>query len=284
MLAIAIGCMGDYPTPDETVPFTPPSLANDYNPKPCGNITGQVVWQGELPTIAPLQGGIRNSDGSFQWKEMPAAYTPQIAPKSKGIADVLVSLEGIDLDHSKPWDIPAANVAIQDYSIAIEQGERNASRVGIVHVGDMVKFSSQDEELHMLRGRGAAFFTLPFTPNSRPITKTFSHPGTVEVSSGIGYIWMAAQLHVVEHPYYAVTDQQGRFSIKNVPSGIYTISYMMPSWKVADVAREPDTGLILRNLYAEPVLHTESVSVKPNVAIESHTKFQLSDFPSHPLP
>jgi hypothetical protein len=34
--------------------------------------------------------------------------------------------------------------------------------------------------------------------------------------------WMSAFLCVVEHPYWAVTDAEGKFGIPNLPAGIYT--------------------------------------------------------------
>ena len=36
--------------------------------------------------------------------------------------------------------------------------------------------------------------------------------------------WMRAFIFVMEHPFFGVTDAQGRFSIKNLPSGEYTLA------------------------------------------------------------
>ena len=35
--------------------------------------------------------------------------------------------------------------------------------------------------------------------------------------------WMFAYIGVVDHPYFAVTDKDGNFTIKNVPAGKYTV-------------------------------------------------------------
>ena len=36
--------------------------------------------------------------------------------------------------------------------------------------------------------------------------------------------WMRAFIFVMEHPFFGVTDAQGRFSIKNLPSGEYVLA------------------------------------------------------------
>jgi hypothetical protein len=35
--------------------------------------------------------------------------------------------------------------------------------------------------------------------------------------------WMAAHVGVVAHPYFAVSDEAGRFEIKDLPPGAYTL-------------------------------------------------------------
>ena len=36
--------------------------------------------------------------------------------------------------------------------------------------------------------------------------------------------WMFAWVTVVDHPYFSVTDKDGKFTIKNVPAGKYTLT------------------------------------------------------------
>jgi hypothetical protein len=37
--------------------------------------------------------------------------------------------------------------------------------------------------------------------------------------------WMKAQIYVFDHPYFAVTDEDGKFEIKNAPKGAFSIVY-----------------------------------------------------------
>ena len=36
--------------------------------------------------------------------------------------------------------------------------------------------------------------------------------------------WMKAYFFVIDHPYFAVTNEQGKFEIKGLPAGKYTLS------------------------------------------------------------
>jgi hypothetical protein len=36
--------------------------------------------------------------------------------------------------------------------------------------------------------------------------------------------WMSGYIHVMEHPYFAVSDSEGKFKIENVPAGKYELS------------------------------------------------------------
>lgn len=51
--------------------------------------------------------------------------------------------------------------------------------------------------------------------------------------------WMFAYVGVVDHPYFAVTDKDGKFTIKNVPAGKYTVEAVhlkaAPTGKTAEV-------------------------------------------------
>ena len=47
--------------------------------------------------------------------------------------------------------------------------------------------------------------------------------------------WMSAWIFVFEHPYYAVTDEKGRFRIENVAAGEYQL-----------VVQQPDVGYLHR--------------------------------------
>jgi hypothetical protein len=51
----------------------------------------------------------------------------------------------------------------------------------------------------------------------------FHEPTLLQVTSGNGHEWMAAYIAVLPHPWAALTDENGRFTLRNVPVGTHKI-------------------------------------------------------------
>jgi hypothetical protein len=54
-------------------------------------------------------------------------------------------------------------------------------------------------------------------------TRTFTTPEVMVRFKCDVHSWMAAQVGVVAHPYFAVTKDDGSYEIRNLPPGTYTI-------------------------------------------------------------
>lgn len=59
-------------------------------------------------------------------------------------------------------------------------------------------------------------------PGSSPIDQTFAREEIIPVKCNV-HPWMKGYIAVFKHPYFAVTDKDGAFDLKNVPPGEYTI-------------------------------------------------------------
>jgi len=55
------------------------------------------------------------------------------------------------------------------------------------------------------------------------LTYTFPKPEMFITFKCDVHPWMRAWVSVFDHPYFAVSDQSGKFVIKNVPPGKYTV-------------------------------------------------------------
>lgn len=260
LLAVA-GCGREYrdETPTQAPPpATPPGPAATL---PTGAVVGRVTWAGEIPTVPPINGLVRDRDGS-KWANVPNHFAPRIDPTSKAIAGAVVWLSGIEPAKSKPWPYPPLTVEVREFRLRAVQGEQ-ANHVGFVRVGDDVELKSVDVEFQMIRARGAAFFTVPFSTANAVARRKIDRTGHVEFTSGAGYFWSAADVFACEHPYFAVTDSEGKVRFDHVPPGEYEAVGWLRNWAMTGTDRDPETGRTMRLIFADPFTVRGRVTV-PN--------------------
>jgi uncharacterized protein (DUF2141 family) len=79
------------------------------------------------------------------------------------------------------------------------------------------------------------------------IKKTISRPGLVEVECD-AHDWMKGYLYVMDHPYSAVTGEDGAFSIADIPPGEYEVEVWHEAFGTQEhkVAIAPNEALELR--------------------------------------
>jgi hypothetical protein len=241
-------------------------------------LEGSVSWQGPRPNVPPIEGTLnaRVENGLRPQVRHPNPNAPRI-DSSGHVESALIWLSHVDGSRSKPWDLPAVRVQLSDYRFHIKQGAADALS-GFVRVGDRVDFESTDQAFHAVHGNGAAFFSLTLPDPNRPISRTLTRPGIVELSSAAGYIWMRAYLLVSEHPYVARTDSNGRFSIRGIPPGNYDVIAWLPSWKETGHDRDPETALLIRLRFRQPVKKTRRIKLSAGQPTTVEFVYRESDF------
>ena len=92
-----------------------------------------------------------------------------------------------------------------------------------VSVGSTVEFPNLDPFFHNVFSYSKPKkFDLGRYPKGESESVVFDKPGIVKVFCEIHYS-MRAYIHVLESPYIATSDELGRFDIKNIEPGDYTI-------------------------------------------------------------
>lgn len=95
--------------------------------------------------------------------------------------------------------------------------------VSVITVGTTVRFPNDDTVFHNVFAYfQAKRFDLGMYPRGASKSETFNKPGLVALLCNI-HSNMSAYIMVVDTPYYAVCDNAGRFLIKGVPPGTYTL-------------------------------------------------------------
>jgi len=94
-----------------------------------------------------------------------------------------------------------------------------------VQVGQAVELTNSDPAFHTVHALATANEESndPQAQGAPPLDKTFAKPEVmVPVRCDI-HPWMSAWVGVVAHPFYAVSAEDGTFSIPNLPPGKYTL-------------------------------------------------------------
>ena len=184
---------------------------------------------------------------------------------------MVVWLSPVDSSQLKPWPHPPLVVEHADGRLrSVQAGV--PERVGFVKVGDEVELRTRGSETRLIRARGAAFFTLAFPEPDRPRKRTLDTPGVVDFTSTTGDFWNVVDVFVCDHPYYTATDAAGRFELANVPPGEYQLSARMRRWEVTGRDRDPETGKLVRLLFAEPQVVVQTVKVTDVSEVEVRVK------------
>lgn len=182
-----------------------------------GTIEGVVRFTGAVPPSRKIATG----DGNFiDHNDLV------VDAKTKGLRWVIAALE----------DAPAQpKLKATDSAEVIDQLNMVfVPRVIAVQHGRPIRFDNSDPCNHSVR----TFSDLKenvlnvFVTAAQPVTKSFrAEKAPIQVGCAL-HSYMMAWIYVAPHPWVAVTDDKGTFTIKNVPPGKYTL------W-----LKHPDTGV-----------------------------------------
>jgi plastocyanin len=173
-----------------------------------------------------VKGNVRYAGPPVEKKKSPVTIDQYVCGKEKeaedlllssnnGIRNAIVSLHGVPAAAKRDWKLPPVKMDQKQCSFT--------PRVVIVPVGGTVEFLNSDRLLHNVRS--TAKENPPFNraqPHARSISFTFKQPELLRVDCDL-HSWMRGWVMIAEHPFYAVTNEQGNFTLENVPPGKYTL-------------------------------------------------------------
>jgi plastocyanin len=117
---------------------------------------------------------------------------------------------------------------VQPASIVLDN--RNcafAPHVQVATVGSELRLKNSDPILHTVHARlGKETLFNVGLPRWRQVTKTLTRSGIIRINCDVLHTWMSAAIVVTQSPYFALTDQYGRFAIEQLPVG----EYEMETW------------------------------------------------------
>ena len=175
-----------------------------------GEIEGRVVVVGDLPAA----------------KKIPITIDQYVCGTEQAMGDLIISAAR-EIRNVVVWlenPPPGAPSAPPRPVTPMDQKECVfVPRVAIVPASGTVEFLNSDRLLHNLHSVSKDNPSFNRTqPKGRTIPITFARPEIVRIDCDL-HSWMRAWVVVAPHPFYAVTDAQGRFRFPAVPPGQYTL-------------------------------------------------------------
>jgi plastocyanin len=147
-----------------------------------------------------------------------------------------VTTKGGPLQHAVVWiDVPSPpKVPARKTPVMDQRNLTFLPRVLAVQVGSSVDFPNHDRVFHNVFSlREGKRFDLGLYPVGAHKRVKFDKPGLCRLFCNI-HPNMAADIMVVDSPFYDVSDRGGRFSIPGVPDGSYTFHAWRPGAKTID--------------------------------------------------
>jgi hypothetical protein len=223
-----------------------------------GTVSGTVKWSGPVPHALDFpitkDPQICAPDGS-----KTVSLERLIVGPEGGVANTIVYLKNISA--GKALGLPEQRRHLD------QRHCRYIPHILLVPQNAALQMQSSDATLHTIHMDGAATYNLPFPFPNQLNSRTMTTPGLVNLRCNGGHVWMNAEMMVVQHPYYAVTDESGRFEFTNVPSGTYQVVAWHEGWNLTGKEQAYDVlteRAVQRPVFSEPKTWEKSVTVNAN--------------------
>jgi plastocyanin len=201
-----------------SAPVAPAGGGKKVDSATAGEVKGTVALDGAAPKNADIKMNadpvcVKQTAGSPQAQE-----TFIVGKDGKSLANVFVYVkEGLSPDYS--FDVPTESAKID------QQNCRYHPHVFGMRVGQKLEIVNSDPTLHNIHAMPKA--NTEFN-NGQPIQgmkmdHTFTAKEVMVPFKCDVHGWMNAYVGVLDHPFFAVTDDEGKFDLKGLPPGTYTI-------------------------------------------------------------
>jgi len=181
------------------------------------DIVGVITFKGTPPAEIPITPLMDNPDCAAMYKTTPTTHFYVVGPKGE-LADVVVSLKGVT-GKSTGASVPPA--------VLDQKGCMYAPTIMAVQTNQKIVVRNSDNCVHNVHCTP----TVPGNeehndvqmPGGADLTYTFPKPEMFLRFKCDVHPWMFAWVSVFDSPYFCVSGQDGKFVIKNVPPGKYTV-------------------------------------------------------------
>ncbi|HVY36792.1 MAG TPA: carboxypeptidase regulatory-like domain-containing protein [Polyangia bacterium] len=186
-------------------------------------VPAAALAQGSVAGVVKLSGPVPRRPAYKVTKDAAVCGAAQpdetlVVSPGGALANVVVSLR-VPRPAAPPP--PTPNAAVD------QRGCRYEPHVQAVTAGTPVALVNSDAVLHNVHGSAGPIqvFNVAMPIRNQRLPTKLTRPGLVRLQCDAGHTWMGAWIDVFDHPYFAVTGADGKFVIKDVPPGHYTVDF-----------------------------------------------------------
>ena len=214
LAASVVACGGGGSTEKPAAPAAAAS-GKQVDPATAGNVNGAVMLDG----TAPANEAIRMNADPVCVKENKGPQVQQTFLVGGGgeLGNVFVYVKDGLGDYV--FDTPTQTLVLD------QKGCRYIPHVFGVRVNQPLEIVNSDPTLHNIHAlpKANAEFNNGQPIQGMKMTHTFTAPEVMLPFKCDVHGWMNAYVGVLDHPYFAVTGADGKFELKSLPPGTYTI-------------------------------------------------------------
>ncbi len=180
-----------------------------------GTVSGKVVFEGQAPAPQPIHFGAERQCALMHGDKMPVNEDLVVNPNGTVRWTLVYVKEGV----TGPYTAPDEAVVIDQVGCVFVPHAAAAMK------GQKVTFKNSDPVLHNVRDmpKMSKAFNIAQPVQGMTTTKTIDTAETgIQLRCDV-HFWMRSYLHVLDHPFYAVTGEDGTFELKGLPPGDYVI-------------------------------------------------------------
>lgn len=178
-------------------------------------VTGKVIFEGTAPAPQPIR---MDADPVCLLQHKEGASSEEVIVNSNGtLKNVFVYVkQGLE---GQKFDSPAEPVVFD------QKGCRYEPRVFGMMTNQPLEILNSDGTLHNVHSlpKNNKEFNLGMPIQGMKITQKFTAPEVMVKFKCEVHPWMAAYAGVLDHPFYAVTGEDGTFTLKDLPPGEYVL-------------------------------------------------------------
>lgn len=176
-----------------------------------GSVAGTVKFTGSVPPAQPID---MTQDAACKGTNTAETYIVE----NGNLANAVVYVK----DGLAKYAYPSAS----DTATVDQDGCKYIPHVLAIRTNQPVKFLNSDPTSHNVHPTPDKNeeWNESQQPKADPITKKFSEPELMMPVKCNQHPWMKMYLSVFNHPFFAITGKDGKFELKGLPPGTYTVA------------------------------------------------------------